>query len=152
MSEVASESPVQREPIGSLHHVGIVVRHVETTESFLTGVLGLQVVKRLESAELGLRMAFLDCGPALVEIVEFADPGLVAARLGERPAVLDHVALQVTDLDDTEEVLAGHGVALMQATPLVTPLGRMTFTSPATSGGVIWQLLELSGAGAGEGR
>ena len=139
-------------PIGSLHHVGIVVRHVETTESFLTGVLGLRVAKRLESAELGLRMAFFDCGSALVELVEFADPGLVAARLGDRPAVLDHIALQVADLDDAEEVLRGHGVDLMQATPLVTPLGRTTFTSPASSGGVIWQLLELAGAGAEEGR
>jgi methylmalonyl-CoA/ethylmalonyl-CoA epimerase len=138
-------------PIGSLHHVGIVVRHVETTESFLTGVLGLQVATRLESAELGLRMAFFDCGPALVELVEFADPGLVAARLGDRPAVLDHIALQVTDLGDTQEFLAGHGVELMRATPLVTPLGRTNFTGPATSGGVIWQLLELTGASAGKG-
>jgi hypothetical protein len=40
----------------------------------------------------------------------------------------------------------------MQATPLATPLGRTTFTSPATSGGVIWQLLELAGGGSGEGR
>lgn len=138
-------------PIGSLHHVGIVVRHVETTESFLCGVLGLRVAKRVESAELGLRMAFFDCGPALVELVEFADPGLVAARLGDRPAVLDHIALQVTDLENTEEILTGHGVDLMQAAPLVTPLGRTTFTSPATSGGVIWQLLELAAAGTGEG-
>jgi methylmalonyl-CoA/ethylmalonyl-CoA epimerase len=137
-------------PIGPLHHVGIVVRHLETTESFLTGVLGLRVAKRLESAELGLRMAFFDCGPALVELVEFADPDLVAVRLGERPAALDHIALQVTDLEDTEEILAGHGVEMMQAAPLVTPLGRTNFTGPDTSGGVIWQLLELAGASAGK--
>jgi methylmalonyl-CoA/ethylmalonyl-CoA epimerase len=139
-------------PMGSMHHVGIVVRHLETTESFLTGVLGLQAVKRLESADLGVRMAFFDCGPALVELVEFADPGLVAARLGDRPAALDHIALQVTDLDAGTEVLIGHGVELMQATPMVTPLGRTMFTRPDSSAGVIWQLLELTGAGSGEGR
>lgn len=135
-------------PVGALHHVGIAVRRMETTESFLTDVLGLPVTRRLEPAGLGLRMAFFDCGPALVELVEFADPAMVAARLGDRPAALDHVALAVPGLDGTHESLARHGVELMRSTPLVTPLGRTTFTDPATSGGVLWQLLELAGATA----
>jgi len=138
-------------PIGSLHHVGIVVRRLEATEPFLTDVLGLPVATRIELAQVGLRMAFFDCGPVLVELVEFADPGLIAARLGDRLAVLDHIALAVPGLEDTHENLARHGVELMRATPLVTPLGRTTFTNPATSGGVIWQLLELAGA-TGDGR
>jgi catechol 2,3-dioxygenase-like lactoylglutathione lyase family enzyme len=132
-------------PIGSLHHVGIAVRRLEETEPFLNDVLGFPVTTRLDLAQLGLRMVFFDCGPVLVELVEFADAGLIAARLGDRPAVLDHIALAVPGLEDTHASLAGHGVELMRSTPLVTPLGRTTFTSPATSGGVIWQLLELAG-------
>ncbi|WP_281690445.1 VOC family protein [Pseudonocardia thermophila] len=135
-------------PIGSLHHVGIVVRHLETTAAFVGDALGFPVARQLDSPELGLRMVFYACGPALVELVEFADPAVAAARLGDRPAVLDHVALQVADLQNTHEALARHGVELMRATPLVTPLGRTTFTDPASSAGVIWQLLELAGTDA----
>ncbi|WP_158581504.1 VOC family protein [Actinomadura spongiicola] len=106
-------------PIGSLHHVGIAVRDLETTEAFLYEALRLPTTRRLDMADLGLRMAFFDCGPALIELVEFADPALTAARIGDRPAALDHIALAVPE---------------------------------PTSGGVIWQLLELAAAASEERR
>jgi methylmalonyl-CoA/ethylmalonyl-CoA epimerase len=138
-------------PIGTMHHVGIVVRRLEDAEAFVTASLGLPVVKRLDSAELGLRMVFLDCGPVLVELIEFADPELVRQRLGDRTAVIDHIALEVSDLDHTKEVLAGHGVNTLQDVPMTTPLGRTHFTRPDTSAGVIWQLLQLAAPAASGG-
>jgi len=71
-------------------------------------------------------MVFLACGPTMVELIEFADPQLVQDRLGDRVAPIDHVALQVADLQGA------------------SPLGRMHFTRADTSAGVIWQLLELA--------
>jgi len=74
--------------IGSMHHVGILVRDLRQAEAFVTAALGLPVVKRLKSAELGVSMVFLACGPALVELIEYADPQLVQERLGDRrPAI-----------------------------------------------------------------
>jgi len=129
-------------PIGTMHHVGIVVRTLEDAEAFATTALGLPVVKRLDSEKLGLRMVFLDCGPVLVELIEFADPELVRQRLGDRTAIIDHVALEVADLEHVKEVLAGHGVSTLQDVPMTTPLGSTHFTRPDTSAGVIWQLLQ----------
>jgi catechol 2,3-dioxygenase-like lactoylglutathione lyase family enzyme len=130
--------------IGSMHHVGIVVRDLRQAEAFVTAALGLPVVKRLESAELGVSMVFLACGPALVELIEWADPQLVRERLGDRVAAIDHVALAVDDLEHAVRQVASHGVGTVSPVPMTTPLGRMHFTQPETSAGIIWQLLELA--------
>ena len=131
-------------PIGTFHHVGIVVQRLEDAEAFVTSALGLPVVKRLDASKIGLQMVFFDCGPALVELIEFANPQLVEQRLGDRTAVIDHIAFAVADLEHAKDVLHGSGVVIIQDDPLVTPLGRTHFTRPDTSAGVIWQLLELA--------
>ena len=130
--------------IGSFHHVGIVVQRLAEAEEFVTSALGLPAVKRLDAGKIGLQMVFFDCGPALVELIEFANPELAKQRIGDRAAVIDHVAFAVADLDHAKDVLAGKGVLTAQAEPLVTPLGRSHFTQPETSAGVVWQLLELA--------
>ena len=132
-------------PLGSMHHVGIVVRDLEQAEAFVTGVVGLPVVNRLSSEALGVSMVFLDCGPTLVELIQFADPQIVQSRLGDRVAAIDHIALEVADLEHVTRTLAGHGVETVQPVPSTTPLGRFHFTRPDTSAGIIWQLLELAG-------
>jgi catechol 2,3-dioxygenase-like lactoylglutathione lyase family enzyme len=132
------------EPIGSMHHVGIVVRDLDQAEAFATAALGLPVVNRLASAELGMRAVFLACGPALVELVEFDDPERVQERLGDRAAAIDHVALQVSDVEDAAHALGAHGVETVEAVPTTTPAGRMHFTQADTSAGIVWQLLELA--------
>jgi catechol 2,3-dioxygenase-like lactoylglutathione lyase family enzyme len=132
------------EPVGSMHHVGIVVRDLDQAEAFVAAAFALPVVNRLASAELGMRAVFLACGPALVELVEFTDPQVVRERLGDRVAAIDHVALQVADLDAAARTLAAHGVATVAPAPATTPAGRMHFTRADTSAGIVWQLLELA--------
>jgi len=134
-----------RDAVGTVHHVGIVVRDLDQAEAFVTGALRLAVVNRLASSEHGMRAVFFDCGPTMIELVEFADPVLVRDRIGDRAAAIDHIALRVSDLDDAVQVLAGHGVGLVDAAPTSLTSGRMHFTRPETSAGIIWQLLELAG-------
>jgi methylmalonyl-CoA/ethylmalonyl-CoA epimerase len=132
--------------IGSMHHVGIVVRDLDRAEAFVSGAIGLPVVNRLASPQLGLRAVLLACGPAMVELVEFSDPQIVRDRLGDRDAAVDHVALQVTDLEDAVQALAAHGVGTVDEAPMTTPAGRTHFTRADTSAGIRWQLMEPAGA------
>jgi hypothetical protein len=129
-------------PIGAMHHVGIVVRDLDKAERFATSALGLPVVRQIASEEIGMRAVFLACGNGVVELVEFSDPETVEARLGDRAAVIDHVALAVADLDQAVGLLAEHGVETLTDEPMVTPSGRTHFTRADTSAGVSWQLLE----------
>jgi catechol 2,3-dioxygenase-like lactoylglutathione lyase family enzyme len=131
-------------PVGTMHHVGIVVGDLDRAEAFLTDAFGLPVVNRLASEELGMRAVFLACGAGVIELVEFADAAVAEARLGGRAAAIDHVALQVGDLDRAVEALAAHGVRTATPAPLTTAAGRTHFTEAASSGGIVWQLLETS--------
>jgi methylmalonyl-CoA/ethylmalonyl-CoA epimerase len=134
------------ERLGSMHHVGIVVRDLDQAEAFVTGALGLPVVNRLASPERGMRAVFFDCGPATIELLEFADVDLVRDRIGDRMAAIDHIALRVADLDSAVQALAGHGVDTVEAVPTTLPSGRMHFTRADTSAGITWQLLEGAAA------
>ena len=130
--------------IGALHHVGIVVKDLAATESFLTDVLRLPVARRVGEAGSPLQMVFFDAGTVLIELVQFADPAIASARLGDRDAVIDHIALEVPSLDHARDLLATHGVATVQDAPLVTPVGQTHFTRTDTSAGISWQLLQLA--------
>jgi 4-hydroxyphenylpyruvate dioxygenase-like putative hemolysin len=132
------------EPIGSMHHVGIVVRDLDEAEAFVTSAFDLPVVNRLVAPERGMRAVFLACGSAMVELIELADPDLIRDRLGDRVAAIDHVALRVADLEDAVQALADHGVDTVDAVPTILPSGRMHFTRADTSAGIVWQLLELA--------
>jgi hypothetical protein len=50
----------------------------------------------------------------------------------------------VADLDAAVRALAAHGVETVEPVPTALPNGRMHFTRPDTSAGIIWQLLELA--------
>jgi methylmalonyl-CoA/ethylmalonyl-CoA epimerase len=130
-------------PIGTMHHVGVIVRDLDQAERCIAGAFGLPVIRRLASPEHGMRAAFLSSGPVSIELVEFSDTEPARARLGDRLAVIDHIALAVDNIDAATDALAGHGVATVDAAPVTLPAGRVHFTRPDTSGGIIWQLLEL---------
>ena len=95
------------EPSVSMHHVGIVVRDLDRAEAFLSGTLGLPVIDRFARTEVGKRSAFLACGPAMIELIEFTDPAAADDRIGTRVVALDHIALQVSVLEYTQRVLLG---------------------------------------------
>jgi catechol 2,3-dioxygenase-like lactoylglutathione lyase family enzyme len=126
-----------------MHHVAVAVRDLDAAEAFATRAFGFPVVNRLDTATL--RAVFLACGPALVELVEFTDPGVVDSRLGDQAAAIDHIALAVPNLDDAIRALTAHGVETAEPQPIVLPAGHMHFTRPESSAGVRWQLLETPG-------
>jgi catechol 2,3-dioxygenase-like lactoylglutathione lyase family enzyme len=119
-------------------HVGIVVAALEAASAFFEGVFGLAPAFRADSAHF--RTAFFDCGATRIEALEPRDETTRATRLGAAPARVDHVAFVVPDLDEAVAALAERGI---EATPQAVSEGRRTcWTVPATSGGLIYQLIE----------
>jgi catechol 2,3-dioxygenase-like lactoylglutathione lyase family enzyme len=124
--------------LNGVDHVGIVVADLEEASRFLEGVLGLAPAFRADSAQF--RTAFFDCGATRIEALEPIDEATRAQRLGDGPARVDHVAFAVADLDAAVAALADRGV---EVTPEAFSDGRRTcWTVPATSGGLIYQLIE----------
>ncbi len=127
--------------IRRLEHVGIVVDDLAEAEALLGGCFRMT---RDGGAKLeGRRVAFFTPGAGgRIEIIEVTDPERRRERLGDGNAArIEHVALEVDDLDATIESLAALGIEIAEPPRLVGAY-RTTFTVPATTDGVMFQLSE----------
>lgn len=123
-----------------VHHIGIVVDDLEEALAFFTGVLGLEVGKRGENPARKLRAAFIPLGDLELELIEFDNtPESVAPGTGR----IDHLAIEVDDVDAVAPVLAEHGVTYQTDEPLEAMGYRFLFTNAESSDGITLQVLQV---------
>ena len=118
--------------ITKINHIGIVVKSIEEAARLYTDVLGLKV-KRIEIIEdLKLKIAMIPVGESLVELLEPTDPeGEYAKFIEERGEGMHHLALEVSNIDDTLETLKKHGIPLIHEEPRSGSGGtRIAFLDP----------------------
>jgi lactoylglutathione lyase len=96
-----------------LHHAGVYVASLERSLAFYGEVFGLTVAERFEFG--GESLAFLRAGAGFVELIESTVPG------SRSTGVIDHVALEVDNLDELVLLLRQHGVTLLDPAPLPVP-------------------------------
>jgi methylmalonyl-CoA/ethylmalonyl-CoA epimerase len=123
-----------------LDHVGVVVDDLEEAARLLTAI-GLIESERAEHD--GLRLAFFTAGNAMVEIIEPTDPDVRARRLGDARARIEHIALEIGDLDGALSALGALGVE-PNAPPRRSPERSMFWTDPETSDGIMFQFVQRS--------
>jgi methylmalonyl-CoA/ethylmalonyl-CoA epimerase len=129
---------------GRIHHVGIVVADLADAGRFLEDVLGfhLEATQKLPEAQIDAGFFAIGDG-AQVELLQLGDPEARAQRLGEgNVGRLDHIAIEVDDVDAVREELRPAGVRMQSEEPRRTSLARSYFTRPETTGGVVYQFLD----------
>lgn len=130
---------------GRIDHIGIVVAGLDPAAEFARRVLGLELKVQPPVPPGGNPIAFYQWQEgALVELIELADPEARAARLGADQARIDHVAVEVDDLDAAAAELRAHGVGFTTEEPVAVRDIRTLWTRKETSGGVMWQILSRS--------
>jgi len=98
-----------------LHHAGLYVASLERSIAFYREIFGLEVAERFDFGDE--QLALLRVGNRRLELMQ--SPGVSSRASG----VVDHVALQVDDLDAAIERLALAHVPLLDEAPLqVLPL------------------------------
>jgi methylmalonyl-CoA/ethylmalonyl-CoA epimerase len=129
---------------GRIHHIGVAVGDLRSAGGFLEDVLGFQVQSSVSLPDQKLEGRFFSLdGGTQVELFELGDPDARARRLGEgNVARIEHVAIEVEDIDQVREELRGAGVEMQSDTPTYTSAARSYFTRPETSGGVMYQFLD----------
>ena len=128
-------------------HVGILVDDLEAACAFAREVLQLGEPTEVRIDEYGLSAAFFQLGEGRLELLRFDDPG---DRLPEGMDVrIDHVAVEVDDLEAEAERLRGHGVRFqgpLKPDEVTEPLQLRErlhlWTKPETAGGWMLQLTE----------
>jgi catechol 2,3-dioxygenase-like lactoylglutathione lyase family enzyme len=128
--------------IKGLEHVGIVVDNFEEARALLQETFSLEPDGGVTLD--GRRTAFFTPGAgARIEIIEVSDPEMRRKRLGHEVARIEHLAFEVDDLDATIEALSKLGVHFVEP-PRDSGDFRTTWTVPATTDGVMFQLSERS--------
>ena len=125
-----------------LDHIGVVVRDLDQACTFLSQTFGLELDRTAEAPDRQIRVAFFNLGPAQIELLEVGDPESRAQRLGDAEARVEHIAVEVDDVDATLAELRAKGVQSQQDEPELRGGRRAFFTRPESSGGVIYQFLE----------
>jgi methylmalonyl-CoA/ethylmalonyl-CoA epimerase len=127
-----------------LDHIGIAVTDLEAAIHFYTGAFGAVVTERYDLPHDKVRVAFLDAGGALLELLQpSGDDGPVFRFLQRRGEGLHHVAFLVPDLVQALADARTRGQRLIDERPRPGAGGRLiAFLHPATSHGVLVELIQ----------
>ena len=136
---VAIEGREEQETIKRFLDVSIAVDDLEAAVKTYAGVLGVQphILPPEHYAYPGLKGARFYLGEAAVSLVASDRTGTPIARfLATRGEGINHISLEVTDMERDMSDLAGKGVSFVTDEPLDFSDGRVVFAHPASLHGV----------------
>lgn len=138
--------------IGPIDHVGIVVRSIDEALPRYRSLFGmLPAAPVIAFASQGVRLCFLDSGPApaaRLELVEPVDAGSGVGRfLAQRGEGLHHLCFRSGGLATDLASLEAHGAELIDRDPRPGAYGSVAFIHPRTLSGVLWELIQAEGEG-----
>jgi methylmalonyl-CoA/ethylmalonyl-CoA epimerase len=127
-----------------LHHIGVAVSDLARAKEVLGDQLGLTLVREAQGSGANPSVAFYRCGEVEIEILEHSRPEDRAQWLGgDSLGRIEHIAIEVDDLAGTLGALEALGITADAVRPGI--LGVSARTHPATTLGVVLQLLEPAG-------
>ena len=104
--------------IKKVNHIGIAVNSIEDTIKLYTDVLGLEVRSIEILEEQKVRTAIIPVGETNIELIESTDPeGTIAKYIERRGEGLHHIALEVSNIEDTLAELKEKGMPLIDEKP-----------------------------------
>jgi methylmalonyl-CoA/ethylmalonyl-CoA epimerase len=127
-----------------LHHVAIAVSDMAPLEAVLGDGFGLPPPHREYRDASRLAIAVHRVGDSAIELLRPDGPGSsVPAFIAARGEGLFHLCLEVEDLDAAMAELRAKGLRFRGDAPMPGHAGtRVAFLDPATTGGVLFELLE----------
>lgn len=130
--------------IKKIDHIGIAVKSIEEAAKFYKGILGLEIKGIEVVEEQKVKTAFIPIGDSEVELLEStSDDGPIAKFIEKRGEGIQHIALQVDDIEKTLEELKQKGVKLIDEVPRYGAGGaKIAFVHPKTACGVLMELCE----------
>jgi methylmalonyl-CoA/ethylmalonyl-CoA epimerase len=130
--------------IEKISHIGIAVKSMEEALSVFQDGIGLKVDSTDEVETQKVRVAFLPVGETRFELLEpTADDSPIAKYLANKGEGIHHIALKVTNIEESLAQLKEKGVRLVNEEPVPGAHGtRIAFLHPKGTRGVMLELVE----------
>lgn len=139
--------------IKRIEHVGVVVGDLDASRRLWEDCLGIPLEYTEDMPGRPVRIAMYPVGESMVELLCGTTPDSKHARLvAEGKGGLNHICLEVEDIDEALAELRGKGVPLLDEVPRTGHAGsRIAFLDPSATGNVLIELAELPAGGAAHG-
>lgn len=101
-----------------IDHIGIAVNSIEDAIKFYSNVFGLEAEEVKTSETQKIKVAMVRAGENRIELLEPTDCSSVIAKyIEKRGEGMHHLALEVSNIEDTLKTLKEKGVPLIDAEP-----------------------------------
>jgi methylmalonyl-CoA epimerase len=128
----------------TIDHIGVAVANLDEAIPLYAEHLAMPLVHRERVEEQGVEAVLLDVGDSHVELLApLSAETPVGKFLARRGPGLHHVAYRVSDIEAVLRSLADSGTRLIDQAPRIGIRGsRVAFLHPASTGGVLTELVE----------
>ena len=128
-----------------IDHLGIAVADLAAAKRLYEDLLGLTLTHEEVVQEQGVRTHFYPIAGVKLELLESVTPdGPIARFLEKRGAGIQHLAVEVEDIEEAIAELKGKGVRMLDETPRKgVEESRIAFVHPKDTHGVLLELVEL---------
>jgi len=135
--------------IKRIEHVAIAVHDLDGVRDMFAA-LGIACDYEETLAANGVRLAMLPVGESALELLQPTRPDTrLGERLERRGVGIDHICLEVADIEAALQELRGKGIGLLDQVPRIGHGGhRIAFLDPASTGSILVELVEMTGAQA----
>lgn len=130
--------------IKRINHLGVVPKDLNQSKNFFTNILGLSHIGGEVVEEQKVSVEFIQCEHSRLELLVATSPeSPIAKFLETRGAGIQHVALEVDDLDKWIEHLKKNNIRLIDEKPRYgAHQMRIVFVHPHSTGGILVELVE----------
>jgi len=130
--------------IKKINHIGIAVRNIEKSIWFWNNVLGLPLTNIEEVPSYKVNVAFLKTGESEIELLMPLEGNAPLEKvILEKGGGLDHLCLEVDDVESVLDELRSKGVKLINEIPVELPGRKVAFVHPSSADGVLLEFYEL---------
>lgn len=127
-----------------IDHIGIAVNSLEDAVKLYSDMFGLEAEEVETSEAQKIKVAMVQVGENKIELLEPTDSSSVIARYIEKKGEgMHHLALEVSNIEDTLKALKEKGVPLIDSEPRTGVRGtRVVFLDPKGTQRVLIELVE----------
>ena len=127
-----------------INHIGIAVKSIDDALPFYRDNLGMAFAGIEEVAEQKVRVAMLQVGESMIELLEPTSEDSPVAKFIEKcGSGIHHIAYEVADIEAAIAALQAAGTRMIDEKPRLGAHGtRIAFIHPKSSNGVLTELCQ----------